>query len=223
MKFFFSFFLMLVGVYAHAQPKAVKPAEKINDAEAGKILKNLKAKFESTKAAKLAFTLELNEADSKQNSTEKGTLILQGIDKFRLATTEQEVVCDGKTVWTHNLVDKEIQISSYSKKSRSMLPIQMILDYEKNYHYRIKPDAEGISKNQKMIELVPIDKKNALFKIDILVDVTKGTLVYSKMYEKSGARFLYTITLYDESYKPTASDFVFNPKNYPKEDVIDLR
>lgn len=78
-------------------------------------------------------------------------------------------------------------------------------------------------KTIQQIELTPIDKTKTFFKV--LVDIDKSTknIVSTKVFEKNGNRYIYTITSMKTDAAMPDSLFVFDTKKYPKVEVVDLR
>ncbi|MBK7959177.1 MAG: hypothetical protein IPK03_14430 [Bacteroidetes bacterium] len=83
----------------------------------------------------------------------------------------------------------------------------MIENFDKEYYYQFKPN-ETPAKDQVIIELIPLDKKKPMFKIDLIIDVKKNRVVYSKLYEKSGVRQEFTINQFQENI--ALEDAVYN-------------
>lgn len=202
--------------------KTANTAALMNDPKTGKILSDLRTKFMGFKTYKINFSFEYVDQHEKKTENMQGTYTSQG-EKFSLITVEREVYCDGKTVWTYSVKDKELQIAAYKGKNKFTSPITLVQNFEKEYFYHFK-DEEAPQKNQKIIELTPIDKKKPIFKIDLIVDPAKKTILYSKIYEKSGIRQIFKINQVLENPAVTDNDFICNPAKYPKDiEIVDLR
>jgi outer membrane lipoprotein carrier protein len=69
----------------------------------------------------------------------------------------------------------------------------------------------------------PPNKKLSYFKIDVSIDEATLQIVESKIYEKSGVRYVYKITKQTPNTTTTADSFTFDAKKYPGVKVVDLR
>jgi outer membrane lipoprotein-sorting protein len=213
---------LLYTFTAEATQKSVSSASVMNDSKTGKILSDLRTKFLGLKTYKINFNFEYVDQQDKKKENTQGVYTAQG-EKFSLITAEREVFCDGKTVWTLSVKDKELQIANYKGKNKFTSPITMVQNFEKEYFYHFK-EEETPQKNQRVIELTPIDKKKPIFKIDLIVDIAKKTILYSKIYEKSGIRQIFKISQLIENPAVSENDFVCNPAKYSKDiEVVDLR
>lgn len=214
--------LVLGYTWVAAQQKSSNPSSVMNDPKSGKILSDLRSKFMAYKSYKINFSFEYSDQQEKKKENMQGTYTSQG-EKFTLITGDKEVYCDGKVVWTYSIPGKELQIANYKGKNKFISPISLVQNFEKEYYYHFK-EEESVQKNQKIIELTPIDKKKPIFKIDLIVDVVKKSIVYSKIYEKSGVRQIFKINQVQENPVLSDNDFVCNTSKYPKDiEIVDLR
>lgn len=80
------------------------------DATATKILNESKAKFEKLKdfSADFIYSLE-NPSNTNTNVSEKGKLYYSG-GKYAVILENQEIFCDGETIWIHIPDDEEVTI-----------------------------------------------------------------------------------------------------------------
>lgn len=202
--------------------KSANSASVMNDPKTGKVLSDLRTKFLGLKTYKINFNFEYVNQQEKKTDNTQGVYTAQG-EKFSLITADREVFCDGKTVWTFSKKDKELQIAAYRGKNKFTSPISLVQNFEKEYYYHFK-EEEAPQKNQKVIELTPIDKKKPIFKIDLVVDIAKKTILYSKIYEKSGIRQIFKISQVIENPVVADGDFIGDIAKYPKDtEVVDLR
>jgi outer membrane lipoprotein-sorting protein len=202
-----------------SQPKAVKPTS-TNEPEAEKYLKAIKSKLQSLKGYKLNFTTEILDADNKKQ-THKGSYMGSG-DKFELGMPDLLTINDGKIQWTVNKAEKEINISKYSKpkNSKTETPFDIIKNYATLFKYRVK---EPIENNQIVLELIPLNKNNNYFKVDIILNVKKNQIVGAKLYDKGGHRIQFRFTDMVALTSIPSGAFSLNPSNYKDYEVLDMR
>ena len=215
--FFLFFTTTLFG-----QKLKTKPEKAMNDPKAGKILLAVKGKIASFKSFKIDFNYTVSHGDSKTKESFAGSYSVKG-KMFKLLTKNQEIYNNGVTIWTYMAANKELQISKNEGKNTITSPISMIENFDKEYYYQFKPN-ETPAKDQVIIELIPMDKKKPMFKIDLIIDVKKNRVVYSKLYEKSGVRQEFTINQFQENIALDDATFTADKSKYPKDvEVIDLR
>src|SRR5687767_5801119 len=70
------------------------------DAKAKSILESATKKMSSLKTLKANFSLKLLGPGGKVRDTRKALLLLKG-QKYRITLSGQEIICDGKTIWTY--------------------------------------------------------------------------------------------------------------------------
>lgn len=207
-------FQMLLG-----QPKAAK-GDIGNDPLAEKYLKSLKTKLQTVKAYKLNFTTEITDADQKKQ-VYKGNYLGSG-DKFELELPDAKTINDGKIQWVINKSEKEINITKYTKpkNSKTETPIDIIKNYSTLFKYRVKePAANG----QIVLELIPLNKNNNFFKVDLTIDIKKTTLLGAKLYDKGGHRIQFKFTDMLEYQSVPAGSFHVNTTAYKDYEVLDMR
>jgi len=215
--------LFIVNIIAwntlHAQPKLAKPIAN-NDPEAEKYLKLVNTKLQSLKGYKLNFSVEIIDADQKKQ-TYLGSYLGSG-DRFILDLPDIRTINDGKTQWSVDKSNKEINISKYSKPklSKAETPIDIVKNYASLFKYRVK---EPIQNQQIVLELVPINKNSNFFKVDLIFDTKKHHIVGSKLYDKGGHRVVFTFKNMQE-YKIIASDaFTLKINDHKGYEILDNR
>jgi len=73
------------------------------------------------------------------------------------------------------------------------------------------------------IELTPVDKTKTFYKVLVGIDKASKNIVSTKVFEKNGNRYIYTITGMKTNTNLPQSLFVFDAKKYPNVEVVDLR
>jgi outer membrane lipoprotein-sorting protein len=219
MKFTINLILFsLFSTATQAQPKPVKPVSQ-NDPEAEKYLKALKDKYAQSGSYKLSYKMQATDANNK-STTMTGNYIGSG-EKYIIELDHSKSVNDGKNIWSINTKEKEIQINkvSGSKKTKVETPIDIIKQYNKLFKYRVK---EPIENGVIILELIPLDKNSAYFKIDIHIDVKKNQLTAAKLYDKGGNRVHFSISKTEE-FKLSPTIFIIKTEDYKGFEVLDMR
>jgi outer membrane lipoprotein-sorting protein len=117
-----------------------------------------------------------------------------------------------------------VQVTDLDKGSGSITPQKLFTDfYDKDFLYKLNEERKVGAKTIQSVELTPIDKTRPFFKVVVDIDKAARNIVSTRVFEKSGNRFTYSVgTLKTGAAIPDAT-FVFDPKKYPGVEVIDLR
>lgn len=200
----------------------------INDPEAAKLLKSSSEKYKKMGGLQTDFTLTIvrpkqkaEEPDSKYTEIQSGKLWLKG-NSFKISLGGNEIICNGKDIWTYIAKQKECQLNEYVESNEVFSPAQLFNLYEANFAYQIKEKKVAKGVNITVIELAPSNKKSSYFKLDVsLNDAHDITEV--KVYEKNGIRYFYRPQNTIANAQLSASFFSFDIAKYPKVHLEDLR
>lgn len=214
----FSVFLLL-NITAFAQP----PGMGKNDVAAKKILDGVSAKFRSFKTVTAKFNLKIENAAGKVQGSKSGVVNLKGT-KYRINVTGQEIFSDGNTAWTYDKGSNEVQINKIERSATTITPQKMFTNfYDKDFLYKTNPDVKVNGKTLQEIELTPIDKTKPFFKVLVHIDKATQTIRQTKVFEKNGNRYTYSIVSMQTNTALPDALFAFDPKRYPKAEIVDLR
>ncbi|TDS15979.1 LolA family protein [Sphingobacterium paludis] len=205
-------FLLWTGAVATAQ----------NDPTAKKLLDQVSKKYDAYHSiqSNFSFSMQPMQGDSY---TDQGTLYLnKPKNQYRIQLNAQELISDGKAIYSILKDDKEVQVSTAEESSTSIGPNNLFTFYKSGFTYASRGTEKVGADLLNVVELSPIDSKNNYSKIKIRVNKNKHIHDVS-IFDKSGARYTYTIkTLYVNHTLPT-SQFTFNKSNYPGFEIVDLR
>jgi len=148
----------------------------------------------------------------------KGSLISKG-DKYKLTAAGQEVICDGKTMWTYLKDANEVQINNAGEDDDSFTPTKLLSGYSKDYKSKFI-EEKG---TDQIIELYPLEKGKTFTKVRLTVDKTKKQISKFVIFDRGGSTFSYIVDKFitDQPFADTV--FVFNKANHPGVDVNDMR
>ena len=194
-----------------------------SDPEAKKILDGVSSKFKSYKGVQANFTLAVEDGKGKSQGTKKGTVYMKG-SKYRVTITGQEIFCDGNNVWTYDKAAKEVTISKFDPSINTITPQKLFTNfYDKDFLYKLNGEKKVGGKSLVEIEMTPVDKTKNFHKVYVYVDKKAQTINSTKVLDKSGNKYTYSVT----SMKPNASisdsQFIFDKKKYPGVEEVDLR
>jgi len=127
------------------------------DATANKILGNVSRTYHTYKTIKAGFSINIKNSQTNSSIKQSGTLFLKG-KKFRITLSDQEIYCDGKTMWTYFNEENEVQITKYDPNDQDINPSEIFTIYQNGFDYKYAGEIIINGKKIQKIELTPIDK-----------------------------------------------------------------
>lgn len=189
-----------------------------SDKKAENILNSVTSKTKSYKTISISFTYTMENTKKKIKDSYSGTLLSKG-DKYKLNISKQEVICDGKTVWTFLKDANEVQISEIEPNDDSFTPTKLLTNYTKDYKSKFIEEKGNIQ----IIELYPIKKGRSFIKVQLTIDKTKLQVMKFVIFDKNGSTFTYAITKFTPDLTIADKEFVFNKADHPGVEVNDMR
>jgi outer membrane lipoprotein-sorting protein len=206
------------GIISYAQNNNLGKS----DPEAKKILDDASNKMKSYKAIQAAFTLRIEDSKGNNQGTKNGTVYMKG-PKYRVSITGQEIFCDGKKIWTYDKSSNEVSITKFDPSESAKTPQKLFTNfYDKDFLYKLNGQQKLGSKSVQEIEMTPVDKTNNFFKIYVYIDKASKMVYSSKMLDKSGSKYIYTINNLKGNAPITDETFVFDKAKYPGVEEVDL-
>ncbi|MBS4062957.1 MAG: outer membrane lipoprotein carrier protein LolA [Chitinophagaceae bacterium] len=195
-----------------------------SDPNAKKILDAVSTKFKTYKGVQANFTFTTEDAKGKVQGTKKGTLLMKGT-KYRVTLIGgQDIFCDGTNIWTYDKSANEVTLSKFDPSQNTITPQKLFTNfYDKDFLYKLNGEKKQAGKTLQEIELTPFDKSKPFFKVYVLVDKATQAIYSTKVMEKSGNRYTYTVSSLNGNANLQDAQFVFDKKKYPGVEVIDLR
>ena len=144
---------------------------------------------------------------SPKYGSASGTITIKG-NKFNARTPEAIVWYNGKTQWTYMKKTNEVNVSNPTQaKQMSMNPYTFIHIYKTGY----KSSLKNVANNQKRSVA------------EMYITINKNTHVPSQVKMRQGSTWS-TIDISGFKAKGVSNNsFVFNSKEFPGAEVIDLR
>ena len=190
-----------------------------SDPDAKKILDAVSAKFKTFKSVQSNFSLKIENAANKVLGNKTGTVFMKGT-KYRIKVAGQDIFSDGSNVWTVDAAAKEITLTKLDGSNNTITPQKLFTNfYDKDFLYKLNSDAKGIQE----IELTPIDKSKLFHKVVVFINKAAKTITATKIFEKAGNRYTYTVSGMNTNANIADATFIFNQKNYPGMELVDLR
>lgn len=192
------------------------------DAKAKEILERASKKMNGLKTLKAAFALKLLGTGGKVRDTKKGTFLMKG-PKYHITLTGQEIICDGKTVWTYIKDANEVQVSNFNASEQSISPTKLFTNfYDKEYSYRYIGTRKVSGKACNVIEMMPVNKAKQFTKVELAID-NNSTIAGGNIFEKNGNQYQYEVSGFTANAALADNQFSFDAKLHPGVEVVDLR
>jgi len=193
------------------------------DAKAKTILDKVSTQFKNAKTMKADFSFSAIGASGAATTHKKGSFLMNG-QNYKIDMGQQQIICNGHTVWTYLVANKEVQVSNFNPEEQSISPAKLFSgSYEKEYKYHYNGEQTISGKKVAVIELTPVDAAKSFSKVLLYVDQAKSMITGGRIFEKNGSSYIYTISNVKANVPASASEFSFNAKQHPGVEVIDLR
>ena len=192
-----------------------------SDPEAKKVLDAVSAKFKNHKSVQAKFLLKIENASGKNLGNKAGIVFMKGT-KYRITVPGQEIFSDGSNTWTYDKASNEVTINKIDPTANSITPQKLFTNfYDKDFLYKLNDNVKLNGKNMQEVELTPTDKAKAFHKVLVYVD--NSAINTTKIFEKTGNRYTYSVnSLLTNTVIPDAT-FTFDAKKYPGVETVDLR
>jgi outer membrane lipoprotein carrier protein len=194
-----------------------------NDPTAKKVLDGVSAKFKTYKTVQASFVYKVEDANGKVMSTKTGTIWMKGM-KYKVTFGGQEIFSNGSTVWNYDKSAKEVTINNVDASAGSITPQKLFTNfYDQDFLYLLNGEKKVAGKTVQEIEMTPTDKSKNFHKVYLQIDKTSKTIYSTKVLEKAGNRYSYTVSGMKTNGAMADNLFVFDKKKYPGVEEVDLR
>jgi outer membrane lipoprotein-sorting protein len=151
-------------------------------------------------------------------------------DKIYLNSDDgRQVYNDGKTLSVFYKEDNEVNIYTSDPEENDDFNIDKYLNnYQKNYKYVYlgTQQVDGVDCHQ--IELAPDKspedlKRVSVFKIKLFIRIADDLVIKWQNFERTGVYYTTTISNFEANIDLPDETFVFDPKQHPDVEIIDMR
>ncbi|MEO6883882.1 MAG: outer membrane lipoprotein carrier protein LolA [Bacteroidia bacterium] len=190
------------------------------DKKAKTILDNLSAKTKTYTSIKADFSIAI-ENSKKEIDTQTGSIEVKGT-KYKLSIKGQDIISDGKVVWTYLKDANEVQINNVDNTSDDAInPSTIFTIYEKGFKYAFESESKSGIETIDLFPLNPAKKKYHTVKL--MIDKTKNQITSIIVLMKDASSITYTIKNFIPNAPVNDTSFTYDPKSHPGADVVDLR
>jgi len=213
-KISFVLALLMAGLVLNAQK---------SDPDAKKILDAVSAKFKTYSTVQAGFSYKVENGEGKSMSAKKGTIFMKGT-KYKVVFGDQEIFCDGKTVWNYDRGANEVTISDLDASAGTITPQKLFTNfYDEDFLYILTGEKKVGSRTLQEIEMTPTDKSKPFHKVYLQIDKVAKTIYSTRVLENGGNRYIYTVTSMKTNTPIADNQFIFNKSKYPGVEEVDLR
>jgi len=117
----------------------------------------------------------------------------------------------------------EVNISTYDPSDDDITPTKIYTMYKKGYKYAYMGEKTEAGKIYQLIELVPEDRKNRFFKVNLEINKTDKSIKNWKIFENNGNTYDYIVKTFTPNIPVEESLFTFDKSKYPGVEIVDLR
>ncbi len=183
---------------------------------AGELVKRVINQLNSHKNYEITFDYEIGNSVTTASEKESGKATLQG-EAYNLEIADQQIISDGKTLWTYLIDDEEVMVGNATGESL-ITPIKMLTTYDKDYSMKYVKQAD---KGKKCVEM--LNPKGEFKRITLTIDEKKLEIEKAKIEAQSGDEMVVTIKSYAYDKTLKTNFFIFDEKEHKNVDIIDMR
>lgn len=184
--------------------------------DANAFLNSIVNKNKSYDDISIVFNYRLINSAAGINEVMSGYGSMKG-DAYKINVSGQEMISNGKTLWTHLIDDEEVMVSEVTEDSNAS-PFAIIDSFSENVK------VEFVKNNNPNVKTIEIKENEvATFdKIQVSVDnELKITNVH--VFSTDGNEYIYEITEFTTNQNLPDSMFIFDATLHPNVEVIDMR
>ncbi|HOS83519.1 MAG TPA: outer membrane lipoprotein carrier protein LolA [Bacteroidales bacterium] len=188
------------------------------------ILDNVSAKTKAYSTIKINYTL-IHETKDNVGKGDKasGTLLLKG-SKYQLTLLGNVIYCDGTTIWTHMLDEKEVIVANASQKDEVFNPAKMLTIYETGFKYKFIQERFEQNRAIYIIDLFPKEvEKSEYSRVRLYINKDKSQIWKVEYFAKDKNTYTIIVNSFETNTSMNDADFKFDKAKHPGVQIIDER
>lgn len=187
------------------------------------ILDNANKAYNNAGGITTSFTINTEEVKEKVTYSVDGQAFMKG-NKFKIDVPDGTTWFDGTTQWVYSKGSNEVNISNPTGEELAGISPAVLLNiYKTGFKLEYKGETRENSKTVYVVEMIPESPKSEYSKMSINIDKTTNLFTSIKLFGKNNINNHLIIRNLQTKTNPSDNTFVFNKKDYPKVEVIDLR
>ena len=188
---------------------------KVSAQSAHDLLNSIVEKNKSYNDISIIFEYEFKNETNGFSENTGGYMYMKG-NSFVINMDGQEMICDGKTLWTHLIDDEEVMISDATEDG-NISPLAIIETFSQNVN--VSFDANNNDSTTLLIE----EEEKSTFEI-ASISVDKDLKIIKLVITTlDGDVITYKINSFKTNQDLPNSMFIFDERIYPNVEIIDMR
>lgn len=156
------------------------------------------------------------EAEDQTSDPQQGKAWLQG-NAYKVEMVEQQVISDGKTIWTYLVDEKEVMMSN-AEDGVDNTPLKLLTSLDESYAATLTGiDDKGVA----TIELA--NPKGQYRRVTLKANASKMEIKGLDVYIEDGTKLIIVIDEMKFDQELDKDFFTFDKKAHPRVDIIDMR
>ncbi|MCP4458006.1 MAG: outer membrane lipoprotein carrier protein LolA [Cytophagales bacterium] len=188
------------------------------DPDAKVVLDAMSAKYKKVVAFSASFSQKMENKSAGIDESLDGKITVKG-GKYKLEILDSEVYNNGKEVWVFTPELEEVTVSTYDPTEEEITPGNVYDLYKQGFKYAL---ISEMSNGDRVIELDPESREKSYHKIRMIIDANNGVKSFT-VFEKTGNRYLYTVTNFKPMSSLSDTFFNFDTAKYPDVEIVDFR
>ena len=211
MKRILSIFALLLSVFC------------LNAQNAKNILDKANLAYNQAGGIVASFTVNTEDVKGKTVYSQDGKAYLKG-NKFKIDVPDGITWFDGKTQWVYAKGGDEVNVSNPTGEELAGVSPSVLLGlYKTGFKLNYKGEKKEKSKTVYVVEMIPLGKKTEFSKMVVNIDKSSNIFTSVSTFGKDGVNNHLIITKIQTGVNLLDNSFLFNKKEYPVVEVIDLR
>ncbi len=194
-----------------------------NAQNAKDILDKANLAYNQAGGIKAFFTVNTEDVKNKTVYSQDGDAYLKG-NKFKIDVPDGITWFDGKTQWVYAKGGDEVNVSNPTGEELAGVSPSVLLSlYKAGFKLNYKGEKKEKTKTVYVVEMIPTAKKTEFSKMVVTIDKVSNIFTSVSTYGKDRTNNQLIINKIQTGVNLADNVFVFNKKDYPKVEVIDLR
>lgn len=195
----------------------------LNAQDAKSILDKANLAYNQAGGITASFTINTEDVKGKTVYSQDGKAYLKG-NKFKIDVPDGITWFDGKTQWVYAKGGDEVNVSNPTGEELAGVSPSVLLSlYKTGFKLNYKGEKKEKAKTVYVVEMIPLGKKTEFTKMVIHIDKATSIFTSVSTFGKDGVNNQLIITKLQTGVSLLDNLFVFNKKEYPQIEVIDLR
>lgn len=195
----------------------------LNAQDAKSILDKANLAYNQAGGITASFTINTEDVKGKTVYSQDGKAYLKG-NKFKIDVPDGITWFDGKTQWVYAKGGDEVNVSNPTGEELAGVSPSVLLSlYKTGFKLNYKGEKKEKAKTVYVVEMIPLGKKTEFTRMVIHIDKATNIFTSVNTFGKDGVNNQLIITKLQTGVNLLDNLFVFNKKEYPQIEVIDLR